>query len=43
LLLFTGAEGADEFSDAVDMISYAAKVMTEGPSIEARDAVPTIM
>jgi hypothetical protein len=41
--LFTGAEGADEFSDAVDMISYAAKVMTEGPSDEARRAVPTIM
>jgi hypothetical protein len=43
LLLFTGVEGADEYTDVVDVVSYAPKVMTEGPSDEARRAVPTIM
>ena len=28
LLLFTGVDRADEYSDCVDMISYAAKVIS---------------
>lgn len=40
---FTGDEKQDANDDAVDMLSYAAKVLISGPSAQASRAVPMII
>lgn len=40
---FTGDDSKDDHDDSVDMLSYAAKILTDGPTADGAKAVPMVM